>query len=576
MFMLVLLLLLALVIWLASRSAGRRRELAQPSFDRASSVGQAIVALLTMVALVLTIVGLNGLAGEVIRSLRDSEYRSNSADLARDIAFVVIGAPVFALLLRRTVRRLAEPEVRLATPWMAYLHGALLLTLAGAMATGHELVRNALGDETLRGETVAVFVVWAAAWAFHWFVLHAKYPPRGDLYLAVASTAGLVMGSIGLGGILARAIALLYTPLAHHVEPNGGPMLFRPAVASLAIGGAVWVWHWLVHYRDAERTTLWNGYVILVGGLGGLATAIVSVSLAGYWTLVWFFGDPSKPDWAHHFSFVPATIATAIVGVAVFVYHWFVVARLGRGAVRTEPVRVFEYLSAAAGLVAAAIGVVHVVMATVESMTSPAALDNPDSANRWIAAFSLLAVGVPVWLVFWHRIQGFVARDRATELRSAVRPIYLVGLFGVGGAVAMVGLILTVTQMLRDLLDGTFGEQTIRDVRVPLGMLVAVSGVAWYHLRIYRSERGEYVAARRHQDVVLVSSDGEGLAERLAAASGAHVVQWYRTDTVAAAPIDVDRLAHLIADSPADHLLVVQGPDEVEVVPFDEHVHVPG
>ncbi len=384
------------------------------------------------------------------------------------------------------------------------------------------------------------------------------------------------MVSIGAGGLLARATALAYKPLAHDVEPHGGPMATRAAVASVVVGGAVWAWHWLAHYRNSERRTLWHGYVILVGGLGGLAAAIVSVTLAGYWSLVWFFGESPKPDWAHHFSFVPATIATAVIGAVVFLYHWLIVARRGHGATRTEPVRVFEYVSAAAGLVASAVAVVHVVVAAVESATSPATNRNPDSPNRWIAAISLLAVGVPVWLVFWRRIQGFVAGDRPSELRTPVRRLYLVGLFGVGGAIAMAGLIITLTQSLTNLLDGTFGEQTVRDVRVPLGMLVAVSGLAWYHLRVYRAERGEHASAPRRREVVLVSSDVEGLAEQLAAASGARVVQWYRSDAIGATPIDVEQLVHTIADSPADHLLVIQGSDELEVVPFDQHHPVPG
>lgn len=575
MSVLILLLLIALVVWLVFRGVGRHRAIGEPAPDRASTVGQMIVAVLTMVSLVLTISGLVGLAGEVIHSLRDEAYTSNSTDLARDIAFMVIGAPVFAFLLIRTVRRLADSAVRLATPWTAYLHAALLLTLAGSMVTGHSVLRAAFGDRPFHAEDLAIFVIWAGAWAFHWFALRAKYPPRGDLSLAASSAAGLVMVSIGAGGLLARAIALVYKQIAHHVEPHGGPMAARAAFASLVVGGAVWAWHWLVHYRNAERTTLWHGYVILVGGLGGLAAAIVSMTLVGYWSVVWFFGESPKPDWAHHFSFVPATIATAVIGIVVFLYHWMV-ARLGHGAARTEPVRVFEYVSAAAGLVAAAVGVVHVVVAAVESATSPGANQNPDSPNRWIAAISLLAVGVPVWLVFWRRIQGFIARDRSSELRPPVRRLYLVALFGVGGAVAMAGLIMTLTQSMKDLFEGTFGEQTVRQVRVPLGMLLAVSGLAWYHLRVYRAERAEHAATPRRQEVVLVSSDGEGLAEQLAAASGARVVQWYRRDAISATPIDVDELARTIAESPADHLLVVQGPDELEVVPFDRHDSVPG
>ncbi len=179
MFVLIPLLLVALVVWLVSRSAGRHRTIGEPAPDRASTVGQTIVAVLTMVSLVLIISGLAGLAGEVIHSLRDDAYTSNSTDLGRDIAFIVIGAPVFALLLQRTVRRLAEPTARLATPWTAYLHAALLLALAGSMATGHSVLRSALGERAFHGEDLAIFAIWAGAWAFHWFALRGEVPAAG-------------------------------------------------------------------------------------------------------------------------------------------------------------------------------------------------------------------------------------------------------------------------------------------------------------------------------------------------------------------------------------------------------------
>ena len=159
MSVLILLLLIALVVWLVFRGVGRHRAIGEPAPDRASTVGQMIVAVLTMVSLVLTISGLVGLAGEVIHSLRDEAYTSNSTDLARDIAFMVIGAPVFAFLLIRTVRRLADSAVRLATPWTAYLHAALLLTLAGSMVTGHSVLRAAFGDRPFHAEDLAIFVI---------------------------------------------------------------------------------------------------------------------------------------------------------------------------------------------------------------------------------------------------------------------------------------------------------------------------------------------------------------------------------------------------------------------------------
>ena len=394
---------------------------------------------------------------------------------------------------------------------------------------------------------------------------------RGDLDLAVASAAGLVLSAVAIGGLLARAAGLAYRPLAHDVEPLRDAMSTSAALAALTIGCAVWMWHWLLHYRNADRTTLWYGLVILIGGLGGLSTAIVAVTIGAYRSLVWAFNnDAVGSDWSHYFTFVPAVAAAAITGGGSWWYHWFVLGRRDRKT-RSEPMRAFDYISAAAGLVAGAIGVVHVVMAAVESVTNPSTAAQPDSANRWIAAACLLAVGLPVWLGFWRRIQGFVGRSDAGERQSPVRRVYLVSLFGAGAGAAIVGLIVTVTRVVRDVLDGEAGEGTFRGVRVGLGLLVAVSGVTWYHLRIFRTEQAEHRSTqRRHREVVLVSNDGADLARHLADTCHAHVVRWHRTDAIAESTVDPALVASAIESSTADHVLVVVGSGDIQIVPFNE------
>ena len=128
---------------------------------------------------------------------------------------------------------------------------------------------------------------------------------------------------------------------------------------------------------------------------------------------------------------------------------------------------------------------------------------------------------------------------------------------------------------IEDLLEGTFGGQTIRSMRVGLSLIVTVTGVAWYHLTVFRSDRNtlstvEPVPTRplpRH--VVLVTPRGLEVADELASATGADLESWHRTDDTTIPELDVDDLAAQIEASDAHDLLVVVGPAGATLTPFE-------
>ena len=166
------------------------------------------------------------------------------------------------------------------------------------------------------------------------------------------------------------------------------------------------------------------------------------------------------------------------------------------------------------------------------------------------------------------------------KLESTVRRLYLIVLFGVGGIVVLASLIGVLYTALDDLLGNTLGRETLWSMRVGLSLLIAVTGVAWYHLAVFRSDRATLaaltpaVAPPPSRHVVLITPrdfapPDATLADRLAAATGADLETWYRTDRAPMPEIDVARLTAEIEASEAHDMLVVVGPSGATLTPFE-------
>ncbi len=569
---------LAGIVWLIARAVVDRSPLSTP-VDRSAMVRQLFVGALLLVLIVLIAVGASDLGARLLDSRSGRDDVSDTADRARDLSFLIIGVPAYTLLLRYQLRRMVADQRRgvleeqHSAGWFFYVNAAHMTMLVATMVTAHRAICGLFGTDTFEARDLYRVLVWAGLWAMHWFWLARRYKPSGDAYVALPSAAGLGTFAVGIGGVVARSAAAGYREAANGYEPMQPSPDLRSWTATAIVGGLCWGFYWLARYRNSHRTTLWHVVVVLLGGLGGLSAAVVAASIGLYRTLVWFIGDPYVASWEEHFTFLPAALAATVVGLASWGYHRIV---LGRETAenRTDPGRVYDYLSAASGLVAAATGTALGVVALIEALIEP---ERGDAAvkNSWIVAATLLFVGIVAWRIFWRRIERAMVVARQAELASSVRTIYLTAVFGIGAIAALIGLIVVLSGTLQDLLDGNFGRQSIRDVRGGIGAVLAVVGIVWYHLHIFRRERPEVLALQgavveqRIRTIVIVSAhDPEqhsDLIDRLAQLPNSKVVVWRRTDPVPDPAADSDAIIEAVTNAGYGDVLVVVGPSDVRV-----------
>jgi hypothetical protein len=266
--------------------------------------------------------------------------------------------------------------------------------------------------------------------------------------------------------------------------------------------------------------------VLLVGVGGGFVMAVVGGTAVLNSAAVWLLGDPSARTAAEHFTGTSTALGAVVLGALTWWYHRRAFA-LGAPPGRTELTRVREYLLAAIALVATASGVVSGVSALAEMVDSPAY--ERSVANGLIGAVTLLVVGAPLWWWFWSGAQRALAADPAPELASPTRRVYLFVLFGVGGVVAVIAVLVAAFIGIEAGLRGEFGDETVQDLGIPLGLLVATATISGYHWAVYRRERRippPKEATCGPREVLLVGPMDEDVAADVRRATGASVELW--------------------------------------------------
>ena len=494
--------------------------------------------------------------------------RAGHSVVARWLAFIIVGGPALFAVARWVRRTLDAPGERTSPAWTFYLNTATLVGLfLGAVGAG-DLALGILGVEDFDPRSPARLVVWGAVWFIHYRIAE-RYGHAGRLRLGVlvGALTGLLVLTGGIGWGLARLLERIYEAASRPTLVSDlGDELLR-ALVGMVIGGAIWTRYWLSVGLRLGRDVLWNGYVVLVGVLVGLVTALTAVGLLVASVLDWFMGDGSAPA-AVHFAEAPDSLALLIVSGAVWAYHRDLV-RSGPPAPRTEVDRVHDYAAAGAGLLATVSGVVAVIAAVIQAFV-PAGITSPGDRSTLVNALTLLLVGVPVWWRYWSVVQCHRSAEPEPELRSPTRRIYLLTLFGLGGISVLASLLNLTFVVLTRLLDSDLGASTLYAVRIQLGLILAVGAVAGYHWAIRRHDRAESPAESGLvvRSVLLLGSGGREVAKVVKEQTGVKVRVWDRPD--AGAALSTEAVMEAIESAEHPHLLILARPDGPEVIPYTE------
>jgi hypothetical protein len=553
----------AIVYAIVKASQGRsRHEPAAAPAGGAMSIRRLFQYALLAVALLVAASGVSGVLGRVIS---DAAARRGS-ELAGPLALTVVGVPTFGFLARWVWRQLrSDLDERKSVGWGLYLNAVLIGSLITAVSLAFAIAGEFIDGDGYDGTIVAPFVVAAAVWASHWWAFRF-IPPTvlEDGHVLVGSAIGLGSMAAGAGVVISSAIDRIFDQ-ARGIDV--GRFLnddLWMAIVAVGIGAVVWSWHWLLNGLEAERTTLWHAFVILVGVLGGLLATVIGGATALFLTLQWFFGDPNASAAAHFQDASPA-LAAAVIGLASWFYHRAVLG-FNTTRVRTDIDRIYDYLVSGVALVTVAGALTTLIVALFEVFgASDVISDNGSDIDIVLAAITMLIVGAPLWAVAWRRAQAALSANREEEATSPARRVYLFGLFGVGGAVAFGALIRLVFVLFEAMLGERSGGALAGDLSIPVGLLITTGAIAAYHWSVYRAER-TVAEPEVWRNVTLVWA-GNGDAREIEKRAHVRLSVMKRLDVTGAMP-GTDDIVAAIDDAEGERLLVVAGPEGVSVVPI--------
>jgi hypothetical protein len=491
---------------------------------------------------------------------------ADSGQVAEPLAMSLVSIPVVVMLARWARRSMADPAERglaLTAYLNAMLSTALIVLLVNSYLVGSWLVTDAGSD------LFALFalIVWALVWSMHWVAWKQYEAEVSNLHIFFGSTAGLGMAGVSAAIALTFVLqALLDAGTSLDITSFERDDFVRPLIGML-VGSVAFGWYWLGNGVRAHRDPVWHGYVVLIGVLGGLISAVSGAGIAAFGVLQWWWGDPDSTSAVRHFEDFAPALAVLVVGVLVWAYHRLVVLA-DSSPIRTEVNRVYDYVVAAVGLVTAVVGSVLLLVAVQEALFPPSDGGRFESSiNIFLGAVTSLLVGLPLWARAWARAGRYVRVEPEQEASSPSRRIYLFGVLGVSGIVAFGSLMTLLVAVFNALFEEDRGP--LRDeVQVSAALLLTVGVVAAYHFIKMRSEGGLVRPPAPIKDVTLVTGD-VAIASIIHDLTGARVRVLHRLDSNGGL-LDPAAVAAAVEEDDHEHLLVLTGPrGGVEVIPYE-------
>jgi hypothetical protein len=347
---------------------------------------------------------------------------------------------------------------------------------------------------------LAMLVIGGVLWFLFWRAIRRNVSGDADeigsairklflnLIVTVSALVGLFAAVDFLQWLMAGALLDQF--------PSGG-------LARLIVTAVIWGYHWRVNEKEGqpspEAKTLRRWYVYLLSGWGLVSLSINLVGLLNTAVLrlpVWGETLVSGSFWS---SSVQGNLSWILLGGAVWVFHWF---RMARGDADSTLRQVYLYLVAIsggliAGLVALTATLSGVFRFALGTLSTP-----PSTYFKFLGwAVSTMLVAAAVWVYHQSVTQEKAAPVRARLSARRVHS-YLVSFIGLGSLIA--GLIILLGILLELAIDAASIGMVVtpgwwRD-QLSLGLaLVVVATPIWlyYWYRVLRMAAAGGVTERR-------------------------------------------------------------------------------
>lgn len=303
----------------------------------------------------------------------------------------------------------------------------------------------------------------------------------------------LLVSAISLNVVAWATIGLLRHLLTLATSTPVSTTAFQVAV--IVIGLPIFIVHWLWAQRLSARDPGERESALRRLYLYGMLAGFLGPFVVNTYDLVAILLGAALGSSRTGISVVEGSLSAAaamIVLALLGLYHRRVVAFAeDTGSVSGHVAtirRLFVIGFCAAGVTLTALATVDLLHWTMLQFGHGAAIDGLGTAGL-TDAVARLAVGVPLWLVFWVGAQRLFQGAAVEERESALRKLYLyIVVF-----VAVLSAVTNGTFILAGLLRSLLGLAPTGDVRGPLSVVIGMLGLWAYHAHVLRGDAARVV-----------------------------------------------------------------------------------
>ncbi len=471
---------------------------------RLAAVRRFYVYLVAFVSQIAMLVGMNDLIDIISRAWLQSDGLLQGAFVrtatARSIGLLLVATPLFLVHWWLAQRRRTELDERGSVLRKLFLYGSTAAGLVVMLTNAYRLIRDstwlAFGAPIAATELPAGWLHWGfmaaggAGLIYFWYTVLGADADFGQersagrfvrqIFLAVAGLIGLGIAMWGVRTLIELGLRVIVDQATDALDVLWWRLPLGGAISQLLVGlwltHATWEqWQEIVKRYAAEGRAVLRRIDLYICVVAGAVATLTPAALLLREGLLILFGTGGGST-AELLDRMVGPVSFIPVGAVVWSWYWRTLRRetdaYGDSGESATVRRIYAYLVAATGLGLLWVGAVELLHALIDAMLVGDIWHDP-LAN----GIALLAVGAPIWAIFWRRVQQIAGLDDAAgvaERDSWPRKLYLYGVALVGALV----LLVTLAQVIYRVLLTLLGEPGIALSSNELAHQLADSAVA--------------------------------------------------------------------------------------------------
>ncbi len=482
---------------------------------------------------------------DLLRSIVDQTVGGEADALARALALILVGLPIFLfhwLWTQRSSSR--DDDERTASVRAIFFYSVLIGTLIPLVQNLLALINRSLlnflkldasrailgGTQTGADNLIAILMNGLVALYFwnilrrEWLLLPLKenFADVRRLYRYIWVLYSLLMAIFGAQQILRY---LFYVPsnvlgeLTSETVVNG--------LALLLVGAAVWFYSWRLIQNSlteaGESASNLRLGILYALALSGVITVLTTSAMLIKIILSRLLGTIIPVSDLIYQIGGPISIGLPLGAVWAYYGQWLNrhIESISEPVRRSSLKRVYSYILSALGLGGTFIGVATLIKFIIDLLTGGSLVLSDVLRSNLARAISLIIAWLPLWLLTWRPVQAAASRvgDEGDHARrSVVRRVYLyLALFAgvIGGMISAVAL---AYELLNAVLTGATGVDFLATILNDLQLVVLFTVLLVFHLSILRRDSlftADALAKKQNDFRVLVLDSGAGFADSI-------------------------------------------------------------